>query len=94
NPFNDGTKTLVGGFIEYKKLDSPPPAAPQPDSANAYIANPTQPTTAYSGADAATVNKANTGGNHTQIGGMTFDKRFLMVSGLALGAAVVLKVFK
>lgn len=96
NPTKSLIDSLIGGALEWKRLDSPQPYAPQPDNATAVTPTPPQPAAAYTGPNLAAVNAAATGASphQTAIGGVVFDKRFLWVSGLALGAAVILKAAK
>lgn len=94
NPFVSWTQTVIGGALEWKKLDNPPPAAPQPDNATAVPAMPYQPNAAYTGPNLDQVNAAAVGQNQTSIGGVVFDKRFLWVSGAALGVAVFIKAIR
>ncbi|WP_444884858.1 hypothetical protein [Microbulbifer sp. PSTR4-B] len=95
NPFLDFTKVMVGGVLSWKQMDRPEPLPAQPDNATAVPAYPYQPNTVYGGPGMTAVNTAAVGAPYqTNVGGLTFDNRFLLLSGLAVGAAVLLKVAK
>ncbi|WP_444959539.1 hypothetical protein [Microbulbifer sp. VVAC002] len=95
NPFVDFTNVLVGGALEWKKLDSPPPMPPQPDNATAVPTYPTQPNTVYGGPGMTAVNTGAVSSPYqTSFAGVSFDNRFLLVSGLAVGTAILLKAVK
>lgn len=87
NPYLSFVGELAGDYFD-ARYGSSQPAAPQPDVA--YETSPSAPETVSSGADGAYVNATQAAKYQTQIGGVTFDTRFLWVSGLALGSAVLL----
>ncbi|WNZ54160.1 hypothetical protein QT397_14790 [Microbulbifer sp. MKSA007] len=95
NPFVDFTNVLIGGALQWKQLDQPPPLPAQPDNATAVPTYPTQPNTAYGGPGMTAVNTTAVNSPYqTSFAGMSFDNRFLLLSGLAVGTAILLKAVK